>query len=74
MEKNFEEQKERILRCQDIFEKYTGYRAVGFRPTGYLLPETERWIYGEGGFIYSSAGISGEACGYYEIEEHPQLQ
>lgn len=69
--KNFEEQKERILRCQDIFEKYTGYRAVGFRPTGYLLPETERWIYGEGGFIYSSAGISGEACGYYEIEGTP---
>lgn len=40
----FQEQRERIERCQEIFEKYTGRRALGFRPTGALLPETERWI------------------------------
>lgn len=28
----FEEQRERIERCQEIFLKYTGRRAVGFRP------------------------------------------
>lgn len=67
----FEEQKTRIQLCQDIFVKYTGKRALGFRPTGYLLPETERWIYGEGGFVYSSAGISGEACGWYEVDGQP---
>ena len=54
----FQEQRERIERCQEIFEKYTGRRALGFRPTGALLPETERWIYSEGGFVYSSAGVS----------------
>ena len=67
----FEEQRERIERCQEIFLKYTGRRAVGFRPTGALLPETERWIYSEGGFVYSSAGISGEACSWYEVEGEP---
>lgn len=67
----FQEQRERIERCQEIFEKYTGRRALGFRPTGALLPETERWIYSEGGFVYSSAGISGEACGWYEVEGEP---
>lgn len=64
----FEEQKERILLCQEIFQNYTGQKAVGFRPTGALLPETEQWIYSEGGFVYSSAGISGEACEWYQID------
>lgn len=65
--KTVEEQKERIERCQEIFLKYTGKKAVGFRPTGPLLPETEVWAYSEGGFLYSSAGISGEECGWYEV-------
>lgn len=64
---SFEEQKERILYCQDIFEKYIGRRALGLRPTGALLPEAEKWIYSEGGFVYSSAGISGEACSWYMV-------
>ena len=42
----FEEQRERIERCQEIFLKYTGRRAVGFRPTGALLPETEWHLLG----------------------------
>lgn len=44
----FEAQKERVEYCQDIFLKYTGRKALGFRPTGALLQETERWIYSEG--------------------------
>ncbi len=66
----FEEQRERIEHCQEIFLKYTGRRAVGFGPRR-CFPETERWIYSEGGFVYSSAGISGEACGWYEVEGEP---
>lgn len=64
----FDEQRERIEHCQEIFQKYTGRKALGFRPTGALLPETEKWIYSEGGFVYSSAGISGEACGWYTVD------
>lgn len=67
----FEAQKERIEYCQDIFLKYTGRKALGFRPTGALLQETERWIYSEGGFVYSSAGISGESCGWYMVDGVP---
>lgn len=61
------EQQEYIGRSQDIFIKYTGIRAYGMRPTGTLLPETEKWLYDEGGFIYSSAGTSGEGKGYYYV-------
>lgn len=67
----FEQQKARIELCQDIFQKYAGVRAVGFRAMGAVLPKTERWMYSEGGFLYSSCGISGEACGYYEVEGVP---
>lgn len=63
-----EEQKERINLCQDIFMKVIGKKAFGFRATGYIMPETERWMYSQGGFVYSSCGISGEACGWYEVE------
>lgn len=65
--KTVEEQVERIEQCQDIFMKYIGKKAVGLRPTGDLLPETLKWVYTEGGFLYSSAGISGEACDFYSI-------
>lgn len=64
---SFEAQRERIEACQAIFEKHTGQRALGLRPTGFLLEETEAWAYSEGGFEYASAGISGEACGWYEV-------
>lgn len=62
------QQQEWIERSQELFVQYAGVKALGFRTTGALLPETERWIYSDGGFIYSSAGSSGEACGYYEVE------
>ena len=60
----FEEQRARIELCQSIFMKYVGKKAIGFRATGAVLPETERWMYSDGGFLYSSCGISGEACGH----------
>ncbi|MEG1752653.1 MAG: polysaccharide deacetylase family protein [Christensenella sp.] len=63
-----DEQIEKIEQCQEIFMKYTGSLARGFRQTGYLFAETERWIYGDGGFLYSSAGTSGEKCEFYKIE------
>lgn len=67
----FEQQREHIECCQEVFQRYTGRRAVGLRPTGALLPETERWAFHDGGFVYSSAGISGEACGWHEVEGEP---
>ncbi len=60
-------QQEWIGRSQELFLKYTGRRAYGMRPTGALLPETELWMYGEGGFRYSSAGTSGEGDGWYYV-------
>lgn len=54
-----------------IFMKYVGKKAIGFRATGAVLPETERWMYSDGGFLYSSCGISGEACDYYRIAGVP---
>lgn len=63
-----EEQIEYIKRCQEKFIQYTGKKATGFRGTGPVFPDTERWMYSEGGFTYSSCGISGENCGWYHIE------
>lgn len=60
-------QQDYIGQCQDIFLKYTGTKAYGMRPTGALLAETEQWLYDCGGFLYSSAGTSGEGKGYYYI-------
>ncbi len=62
------EQQEYIGKCQETFLNYTGRLAYGIRPTGALLPETEKWLYREGGFRYSSAGTSGEGDGYYCVD------
>ena len=67
----FQAQVDRMGLCQEIFQQVAGVRAYGIRPTGPLLPQTERWLYGEGGFLYSSAGLSGEACGWYAVEGQP---
>jgi len=65
----FDQQVERFELCQEIFMKYAGVRAYGARPTGFLLPETERWMYSDkGGFLYASGGLSGEGTGWYEVE------
>lgn len=54
--------------------KYTGRKACGMRPTGALLPETEKWLYDGGGFLYSSAGTSGEGIGYYYVNGEKQKE
>ena len=43
-------------------------RAVGCRNTGPLLPETERWMYTEGGFLYHTPGCSSDLLEYYEVD------
>lgn len=64
----FEDQVAYMEKCQAVFRKYAGVNALGFRGTGPVLPETEKWMYSDGGFLYSSCGISGEYCGWYEVE------
>ncbi|MGI6617756.1 MAG: polysaccharide deacetylase family protein [Saccharofermentanales bacterium] len=63
-----EEQIAYIERCQNVFLKYAGVKAKGFRGTGSILPETEKWLYTDGGFVYGSCGVSGEACTWIEVE------
>jgi len=63
----FEEQAAYLEKCQAVFEKYAGVKALGFRGTGPVLPETEKWMFTEGGFIYNSCGVSGEYCGWYSV-------
>ena len=50
-----EQQQEYVEKSQELFLKYTGRKACGMRPTGALLPETEKWLYDGGGFLYSHA-------------------
>ena len=40
----FDQQCARIGLSQELFKKYTGDIARGMRPTGMLLPQTERWL------------------------------
>lgn len=51
-----------IENCQNIFLKYTGIKAKGFRGTTSILSETEEWMYTDGGFVYGSCGLAGEKC------------
>lgn len=61
----FEEQRRYIDRCQKVFEDIAGVRPVTFRPCGALLPETEAWLYQEGGGICISTDVIGDAMEYY---------
>lgn len=65
----FEEQISFIEKCQDVFKEYLGVKAKGYRSTGAILkPETEKWMYSEGGFEYISGGRAGETCQFINIE------
>ena len=68
---DFEAQRERFLLCSGIFMRVAGVRPLGVRQTGPLLPETERWLYNEGGYTYASNGTSGEACEFYLVDGEP---
>lgn len=66
--KTVDEQIEYLKKCQKVFVKHTGRGALGFRATGPILPETEKWMYREGGFIYSSCGPAGERSEWCEVD------
>lgn len=62
------EQIDTIDKSQDIFKKVLGKPAIGFRPTGDLLPETEEILFQDSNTLYSSKGIGEEKCKFYEIK------
>ena len=62
-----EAQLEHIDRCQEVFLKYAGVRAVGIRKTGALLPETELRLYNSGDYLYCSDSTRCEALGWYQV-------
>ena len=65
-----EEQIATVEKCQELFLRRTGRKAVGCRPTtAELLPETVRWLCTDGGFTYMSMGCSRDYCGFYRIGE-----
>lgn len=55
-----EKQMEIINRSQEMLEQVTGKKAVGFRCTGALLPETERILYNDPNTLYTCHGDSSE--------------
>jgi peptidoglycan/xylan/chitin deacetylase (PgdA/CDA1 family) len=59
-----EAQMEIIEKSQNIFEKVAGMRAVGFRCTGPLLPETKNILYNYDDTLYVSNDIDDERIGY----------
>ena len=61
----FAEQKAYLERCQKVFEDVAGVHPVTYRPCGDLLPETEEWLYTEGGGICVSVDNLGDRIGYY---------
>lgn len=63
-----EEQIETFEKCQEVFVKYTGLRAYGFRATGSVMEETRKWMYTDGGFLYESSEHSGDKCCYIDFD------
>ncbi|MCL1941034.1 MAG: polysaccharide deacetylase family protein [Synergistaceae bacterium] len=60
-----EEQLEVIEKSQRVFERVAGKKAVGFRFTGELLPETKAVIYNDKNTLYiSSGGLGIEQCSF----------
>ncbi|WP_130864371.1 polysaccharide deacetylase family protein [Bacilliculturomica massiliensis] len=55
-----EAQLDNIRRSQDIFLQVLGKKAVGFRPTGPLLPETEDALFSDSSTLYYSRGLAEE--------------
>lgn len=62
-----EEQLDNIRRSQDIFQHVTGKKAVGFRPTGPLLPETEQILFNDKSTLYYSRGMAEEKIDFHII-------
>ena len=62
-----EEQLAAIEKSQQIFQKVLGKPAVGFRPTGSLLPETKASLFQNPNTLYTSEDIGKENCHFHEI-------
>ena len=62
------EQMALIEKSQNEFEKISGKRAVGFRFTGSLLPETRKLLLNDGNTLYVSIDIDDEKCGYIDLD------
>jgi len=63
-----EEQMAILDRCQEIFRRVTGRKAVGFRPTGNLLPETQRVLFRDPDTLYYAHGAMGEDPQFVSVE------
>lgn len=63
-----EEQIAYLEKAQKVFEEVAGVRAVGSRHTGGLLPETLKWMYTDGGYIYHTPGCNPEACEFFTVD------
>jgi hypothetical protein len=62
-----EEQLDNIRRSQDIFRRVIGKAAVGFRPTGPLLPDVERILFEDNNTLYYSRGMAEEKIDYHYV-------
>lgn len=62
-----EEQLDNIKRSQDVFMRIVGKPAVGYRPTGPLLPEVEQLIFEDSNTLYYSRGMAEERIGFHEV-------
>ncbi|GHS96769.1 polysaccharide deacetylase [Synergistales bacterium] len=66
-----EKQIDVIERSQNVFERVVGRRAVGFRCTASLLPETEKILYEDKNTLYVSAGgRDDEQCRFIQVNGH----
>ncbi len=61
------EQMATIQKSQELFTEILGKPAVGFRPTGDLLPETELTLLQNGHSLYMSKDVGEESCRFIEI-------
>ncbi len=64
---NAKEQMHTINKSQEIFERIIGKRAVGLRPTGPILEETEEILFKDKNILYISYGLAEEQIGFYNV-------
>lgn len=63
-----EQQLEIIEKSQEVFERIIGKKAVGYRPTGVLLPETRNTLLRDERTLYITEGIGKDENKFYELD------
>ena len=63
-----EEQMDTINKSQEIFKSVIGKPAVGFRPTGNILEETDEILIKENDVLYISYGLAEEVICFYSLK------